>query len=77
MQMLFQSNENSADTHKREYSFEIPLAEALRPSILNDFVGQKQAVGSGSVLRKLLDKADIPSLILWGPPGCGKVCNIH
>ncbi|KAK7598335.1 hypothetical protein V9T40_006570 [Parthenolecanium corni] len=66
------SNSMSKEVVKREYSFEIPLAEALRPSILTDFVGQEQAVGSGSVLRKLLDKADIPSLILWGPPGCGK-----
>lgn len=61
---------------KKEYSFDIPLAEALRPSSLNDFVGQEKIIGDNTVLRKLLDNADVPSLILWGPPGCGKVCKI-
>lgn len=41
---------------------------------MNNFVGQEQILGVNAVLRKLLDHADVPpSLILWGPPGCGKV----
>ncbi|XKL64535.1 hypothetical protein PGB90_004621 [Kerria lacca] len=67
-------NQKTTETieEKKEYSFDIPLAEALRPSSLNDFVGQEKIIGDNTVLRKLLDNADVPSLILWGPPGCGK-----
>jgi putative ATPase len=49
-----------------------PLAERMRPQSLNDYVGQKQLVGKGSVLRKMIDAGHIPSFILWGPPGVGK-----
>ncbi|XP_065206156.1 ATPase WRNIP1-like [Planococcus citri] len=66
-------NNNPPEADKpKEYAFKIPLAEALRPTDLEDFVGQEKAIGSGTLLRKLLNTADIPSLILWGPPGCGK-----
>lgn len=49
-----------------------PLAERMRPKSLNDYVGQKQLVGQGSILRKMIDSGHIPSFILWGPPGVGK-----
>ncbi|MDR0798784.1 MAG: replication-associated recombination protein A [Dysgonamonadaceae bacterium] len=49
-----------------------PLAERMRPQSLDDYVGQEQLVGSGSVLRKMIDAGHIPSFILWGPPGVGK-----
>jgi putative ATPase len=49
-----------------------PLAERMRPSSLDDYVGQKQLVGKESVLRKMIDSGHIPSFILWGPPGVGK-----
>jgi putative ATPase len=49
-----------------------PLAERIRPQSLDDYVGQKQLVGKGSVLRKMIDSGHIPSFILWGPPGVGK-----
>ena len=49
-----------------------PLAERMRPQSLDDYVGQKQLVGSGSILRKMIDSGHIPSFILWGPPGVGK-----
>ncbi|XP_060084501.1 ATPase WRNIP1-like, partial [Ylistrum balloti] len=49
-----------------------PLAEQMRPKSLKDFVGQDKAVGKNSLLRSLLQTNQIPSLILWGPPGCGK-----
>ena len=49
-----------------------PLAERLRPKTLDDFVGQKQLVGEGMILRKLIESDQIPSMIFWGPPGVGK-----
>ena len=49
-----------------------PLAERMRPTSLDDFAGQKQLVGKGSVLRKMIDSGHVPSFILWGPPGVGK-----
>lgn len=49
-----------------------PLAERMRPASLDEFIGQKHLVGEGAVLRKALDSGNIPSLILWGPPGVGK-----
>ena len=48
-----------------------PLAERLRPKRLADFVGQRHLLGPGKLLERLL-KRRLPSLILWGPPGCGK-----
>ncbi len=49
-----------------------PLAEVLRPQSLDDFIGQSHLVGHGSVLRQTLESGHIPSIIFWGPPGCGK-----
>lgn len=50
----------------------IPLAEKMRPTSLSGYVGQSHVLGPQSVLYKLLCKAEIPNIILWGPPGCGK-----
>jgi len=49
-----------------------PLAERLRPSTLDDYLGQSHLVGQGSVLRNAIESGNIPSMILWGPPGVGK-----
>ncbi|MBQ2386655.1 MAG: replication-associated recombination protein A [Bacteroidales bacterium] len=49
-----------------------PLAEILRPQSLDEYVGQKHLVGEDAILRKAIEKGDIPSMILWGPPGVGK-----
>ncbi|MGE0631322.1 MAG: replication-associated recombination protein A [Pseudobdellovibrionaceae bacterium] len=49
-----------------------PLAEKLRPRTLEQMLGQPKIVGTHSPWRKLLTSGKIPSLILWGPPGCGK-----
>lgn len=49
-----------------------PLAEVLRPASLSDYVGQEHLVGEGSVLRNAINSGQIPSMILWGPPGTGK-----
>jgi len=50
----------------------IPLAEKIRPQSLEEFIGQKHLVGKEGILRKLIAKDKIPSLIFWGPPGSGK-----
>lgn len=49
-----------------------PLAETLRPTSLDNYIGQQHLVGKGAVLRTLIDGGRIPSMILWGPPGIGK-----
>ena len=55
-----------------------PLAERLRPASLNDLVGQEHLLGNDGVLRKVILGGNIPSMILWGPPGVGKttIANI-
>jgi putative ATPase len=49
-----------------------PLAERLRPSTLDNYIGQKHLVGSDAVLRRMIESGRISSFILWGPPGTGK-----
>lgn len=49
-----------------------PLAERMRPSYLKDFIGQTHITGKGKPIRLMVDKGEIVSMILWGPPGTGK-----
>ncbi|MBU1916154.1 replication-associated recombination protein A [Patescibacteria group bacterium] len=49
-----------------------PLPDRMRPSSLEEFVGQEEVIGQGSMLRLLLAKDEVPSMIFWGPPGTGK-----
>lgn len=49
-----------------------PLAERLRPTSLNEFIGQSHLVSEGNVLYKAIQQKNIPSIIFWGPPGVGK-----
>lgn len=49
-----------------------PLASRIRPDTLEGFVGQKHLIGSGKVLRNLIEKDQVSSMIFWGPPGVGK-----
>lgn len=49
-----------------------PLAERMRPKTLNEYVGQQHLVGEGAILRELIEKGMVPSMILWGSPGIGK-----
>lgn len=49
-----------------------PLAERLRPSTLDNYIGQKHLVGPDAVLRRMIESGRIASFILWGPPGTGK-----
>ena len=55
-----------------------PLAERMRPTRLSDLVGQRHLVGSNGIIRKAVETGNVPSMILWGPPGVGKttIANI-
>ncbi|MFB6240515.1 MAG: AAA family ATPase, partial [Gemmatimonadota bacterium] len=53
-------------------SEDAPLATRMRPRTLEEFEGQEDVVGEGSALRELIERDRVPSLIFWGPPGCGK-----
>jgi putative ATPase len=55
----------------------VPLAERLRPQRLDDYLGQEHLVGKGAILRKAIESGNIPSMILWGPPGTGKTTLAH
>lgn len=50
----------------------VPLAERMRPKSLDTYVGQEHLVGAGAVLRQSIENGQLPSIILWGPPGVGK-----
>ncbi len=56
----------------------IPLAERIRPTSLDELLGQEHLVGKGSVLQKAIENGKIPSMLFWGPPGTGKttIANI-
>ncbi len=49
-----------------------PLADRMRPRRMEEIVGQDRALGEGTVLRTAIERRELPSLLLWGPPGCGK-----
>ncbi len=49
-----------------------PLADRMRPKTLDEYIGQKHLVGKNAILRKAIESGNIPSFILWGPPGVGK-----
>jgi putative ATPase len=57
---------------KKALGREAPLAARMRPRTFDDFVGQNHIIGSGRVLRLSIEADQIPSMILWGPPGVGK-----
>ena len=51
---------------------EAPLADRMRPTTLQEFVGQGHLLGPGKILRNAIEKDQLPSMIFWGPPGSGK-----
>src|SRR5215475_4759096 len=54
-----------------------PLAERIRPTALDELIGQQHLTGKGSILRTAIEHGKIPSMILWGPPGTGKTTIAH
>lgn len=50
----------------------IPLAERMRPTCLDDYLGQEHLVGQGGIIRNMIESGRLSSFILWGPPGVGK-----
>lgn len=65
---LFDQHSNGAPTARISQ----PLAERMRPSSLDNFVGQQHLVAKGAILRNIIESGTIPSMIFWGPPGVGK-----
>jgi putative ATPase len=63
------SKEGHSGQPSRSY---IPLAERVRPQLLDQFIGQTHLLGEGKPLRMMVEKGDLFSMILWGPPGVGK-----
>ncbi len=63
---LFEKKENEP------FGREAPLADRMRPRTLDEFVGQDHLLGQGKVLRQAIESDQLPSIILWGPPGSGK-----
>jgi putative ATPase len=62
--------EKSPSDH--EASRHAPLADRMRPRKFEEWIGQEEVAGPGSPLRRMLERSQLHSMILWGPPGCGK-----
>lgn len=67
--MMMDMSEIQADDAMAESR---PLAERMRPRCLDDFIGQADVVGPGTLMRQAINRDRIFSIVLWGPPGCGK-----
>ena len=61
----------------RQHHTTQPLAERMRPASLDELMGQSKAFGKGSALRLLIQRDKLSSIVLWGPPGCGKTTVAH
>ncbi|MDN5348160.1 MAG: putative ATPase [Clostridia bacterium] len=60
------------EARQERQNIEAPLAVRMRPRTLDEFVGQEKVVGPGTLLRRAIENDSLTSIILWGPPGCGK-----
>ena len=66
------------DYHRdRKLQDQAPLASRMRPRTFEEFVGQEHIIGPGRVLRRTIESDQLPSIILWGPPGTGKTTLAH
>src|SRR5271157_4678778 len=66
---LFDTTPDQPDGRSRA---ERPLAERMRPERMEDFIGQEHILGEGKPLRRQIERDELTSIILWGPPGVGK-----
>src|SRR5215468_12089200 len=64
---LFEPNPLAAESDKTR-----PLAERMRPRTLDEYIGQEHILGPGKPLRQQIERDQLTSMILWGPPGVGK-----
>ena len=69
--MVRNSSENMLILPKKMDN-QTPLAERLRPTKIEDYLGQAHLVGQGAILRRAIESGNLPSFLLWGPPGVGK-----
>ncbi len=69
---LFDTGPGKEQTGATPLADKAPLAERMRPSSLDEFVGQPHLLGPGKLLREMANAGELRSLILWGPPGSGK-----
>ena len=63
---------DDSDANHQPHTPRAPLAERMRPTTLDHLAGQEHLVGRGAPLRAYVDRGDLPSMLLWGPPGTGK-----
>lgn len=67
----------SEQTRIPEVPEHAPLAERMRPRTTSEFTGQEHLLGEGRILERMIASDNLSSLILWGPPGCGKTTLAH
>ena len=60
---------------QRELQSRAPLAARMRPSTFDEFVGQQHIIGPDTVLRRSIESDQLPSIILWGPPGTAEIAR--
>jgi len=63
--------------HRPQQASLVPLADRMRPTGVDDFVGQEHLLGTGKLLRRMLESSELTSIIMWGPPGTGKTTLAH
>ncbi len=63
---------DAGDSSEPSFASSMPLAARIRPRNFAEYVGQQNIIGEGKVLRKAIESDQLPSIILWGPPGSGK-----
>ena len=68
---LFNVDEPSASPLE-EAAPSAPLADRMRPRALKEYAGQVQLLSEGKILQRMIAAKEFQSLVLWGPPGCGK-----
>lgn len=72
MSDLFASQDSAADNEEGQDDLNRPLADLLRPKSIDEIIGQDHLVGENGTITRMLGRGRVGSLILWGPPGCGK-----